>query len=224
MAPGLRTTMGKPATREQGYAFQRPSLTRKKIRGLELRAGAQRQPGRRDLPTKNTYSQAPNAPANANSPNKPRSPTAASSPTGRLDGASKEPHHDLTSSVLKLWRLTRSAATSLSGPHRRAPSPQTAPGRFRGNANRRTLYAPTVTGASPRKRQPPHLYATATPVSDTRDTARDTLRVQRPRDPRRGAKAPTESNRCTRLCRPLRSHSATAPGGYMVEGSDTTGR
>jgi transposase len=44
-------------TREQDYAFQRPSLTRKKLRGLELRAGAQRQPGRRDLPTKNTYSQ-----------------------------------------------------------------------------------------------------------------------------------------------------------------------
>ena len=44
-------------TREQDYAFQRPSLTRKKVRGLELRAGAQRQPGRRDLPTKNSYSQ-----------------------------------------------------------------------------------------------------------------------------------------------------------------------
>jgi transposase len=44
-------------TREQDYAFQRPSLTRKKLRGLELGAGAQRQPGRRDLPTKNTYSQ-----------------------------------------------------------------------------------------------------------------------------------------------------------------------
>jgi transposase len=44
-------------TREQDYAFQRPSLTRKKVRGLQLRAGAQRQPGRRDLPTKNSYSQ-----------------------------------------------------------------------------------------------------------------------------------------------------------------------
>jgi transposase len=44
-------------TREQDYAFQRPSLTRKKIRGLELRAGAERHPGRRDLPTKNAYSQ-----------------------------------------------------------------------------------------------------------------------------------------------------------------------
>jgi transposase len=44
-------------TREQDYAFQRPSLTRKKVRGLELRAGAQRHPGRRDLPTKNSYSQ-----------------------------------------------------------------------------------------------------------------------------------------------------------------------
>ncbi len=44
-------------TREQDYAFGRPSLTRKKLRQLELRAGAERQPGRRDLPTKNTYSQ-----------------------------------------------------------------------------------------------------------------------------------------------------------------------
>jgi transposase len=44
-------------TREQDYAFGRPSLTRNKLRGLELRAGAQRHPGRRDLPTRNTYSQ-----------------------------------------------------------------------------------------------------------------------------------------------------------------------
>ena len=44
-------------TREQDYAFQRPSLTRKKLRALELRAGAERHPGRRDLPTKNAYSQ-----------------------------------------------------------------------------------------------------------------------------------------------------------------------
>ena len=44
-------------TREQDYAFQRPSLTRKKLRGLKLRAGAERQPGRRDLATRNTYSQ-----------------------------------------------------------------------------------------------------------------------------------------------------------------------
>jgi transposase len=44
-------------TREQDYAFGRPSLTRKKLRALELRAGAERHPGRRDLPTKNTYSQ-----------------------------------------------------------------------------------------------------------------------------------------------------------------------
>jgi transposase len=44
-------------TREQDYAFQRPSLTRKKLRSLELRAGAERHPGRRDLPTRNAYSQ-----------------------------------------------------------------------------------------------------------------------------------------------------------------------
>jgi transposase len=44
-------------TNEQDYAFQRPSLTRKKLRALELRAGAQRQPASRTLPTKNAYSQ-----------------------------------------------------------------------------------------------------------------------------------------------------------------------
>ena len=44
-------------TREQDYAFARPSLTRKKLRALELRAGAERHPGSRDLATKNTYSQ-----------------------------------------------------------------------------------------------------------------------------------------------------------------------
>jgi transposase len=44
-------------TREQDYAFARPSLTRKKLRAVELRAGAERHPGRRDLATKNTYSQ-----------------------------------------------------------------------------------------------------------------------------------------------------------------------
>jgi transposase len=44
-------------TGEQDYAFGRPSLTRKKLRALELRAGAERHPGRRDLATKNSYSQ-----------------------------------------------------------------------------------------------------------------------------------------------------------------------
>jgi transposase len=44
-------------TGEQDYAFGRPSLTRKKLRALELRAGAERHPGRRDLATKNSYGQ-----------------------------------------------------------------------------------------------------------------------------------------------------------------------
>jgi transposase len=44
-------------TRGEDYAFGRPSLTRKKLRALELRAGAERHPGRRDLATKNSYSQ-----------------------------------------------------------------------------------------------------------------------------------------------------------------------
>ena len=43
--------------REQDYAYQRPSLTRKKLRALELRAGAERHPGSRTLATKNAYSQ-----------------------------------------------------------------------------------------------------------------------------------------------------------------------
>jgi transposase len=44
-------------TRGEDYAFARPSLTRKKLRALDLRAGAERHPGRRDLATKNSYSQ-----------------------------------------------------------------------------------------------------------------------------------------------------------------------
>src|SRR4030095_12461715 len=42
-------------TPREDSAFGRPSLTRKKLRALELRAGAERHPGRRDLPTKNSY-------------------------------------------------------------------------------------------------------------------------------------------------------------------------
>ena len=44
-------------THDQDYAFARPSLTRKKLRALELRAGAQPHPGSRPLATKNSYSQ-----------------------------------------------------------------------------------------------------------------------------------------------------------------------
>jgi hypothetical protein len=46
-------------------------MTHKKVRGLELRAGAPRQPGRRDPPTKNSYSQRA-APASASSQNTPK--------------------------------------------------------------------------------------------------------------------------------------------------------
>jgi transposase len=70
-------------TREQDYAFQRPSLTRKKLRGLELRAGAERHPGRRDLPTKNAYSQRAERARERELSEQAKSPTAASSPTGR---------------------------------------------------------------------------------------------------------------------------------------------
>jgi transposase len=47
-------------TRQQDYAFARPSLTRHKLRELELRAGAQRHPGRRNLKNKSGYHQQEN--------------------------------------------------------------------------------------------------------------------------------------------------------------------
>ncbi len=42
-------------TREEDYAFQRPSLSRQKLRQLELLAGAERRQGKRDAATKNCY-------------------------------------------------------------------------------------------------------------------------------------------------------------------------
>jgi transposase len=47
-------------TRQEDYAFARPSLTRHKLRELELRAGAKRQPGRRNLENKSGYHQRAN--------------------------------------------------------------------------------------------------------------------------------------------------------------------
>src|SRR5204862_308361 len=44
-------------TSEQDYAFQRPSLTRKKLRAVELGDGATRNPGRRAHAPKHAYSQ-----------------------------------------------------------------------------------------------------------------------------------------------------------------------
>jgi hypothetical protein len=47
-------------TRGEDYAFARPSLTAHKLRELELRAGAERHPGRRDLTHKSGYHQRTN--------------------------------------------------------------------------------------------------------------------------------------------------------------------
>lgn len=44
-------------TREEDYAFARPSLPRHKLRELELRAGAERHPGSRSLYNKSGYHQ-----------------------------------------------------------------------------------------------------------------------------------------------------------------------
>jgi transposase len=47
-------------TRQEDYAFARPSLTRHKLRELELRAGAERHPGSRSLKHSSGYHQRPN--------------------------------------------------------------------------------------------------------------------------------------------------------------------
>jgi transposase len=47
-------------TRQQDYAFVRPALTRHKLRELQLRAGAERHPGRRNLKNKSGYHQRDN--------------------------------------------------------------------------------------------------------------------------------------------------------------------
>jgi transposase len=47
-------------TRGEDYAFARPALTRHKLRELELRAGAERHPGRRNLENKSGYHQRTN--------------------------------------------------------------------------------------------------------------------------------------------------------------------
>jgi transposase len=47
-------------TRQEDYAFARPSLTRHKLRELELRAGAERHPGSHSLKHRSGYHQRPN--------------------------------------------------------------------------------------------------------------------------------------------------------------------
>jgi len=47
-------------TRQEDYAFARPSLTRHKLRELELRAGAERHPGSHSLEHRSGYHQRPN--------------------------------------------------------------------------------------------------------------------------------------------------------------------
>jgi transposase len=85
-------------TNEQDYAFQRPSLTRKKLRALELRAGAQRHPGSRTLPDQERLQPARPPPTRTRAlrTSRNRLPPARR----RLEGnRTKEPRHDLTFSV-----------------------------------------------------------------------------------------------------------------------------
>jgi len=93
-------------TREQDYAFGRPSLTRKKLRSLELRAGAERHPGRRDLPTKNAYSQRAERARERELSEHAESRLPSSRRRLEGNGPNEGARRDLTFSVLKLWRQT----------------------------------------------------------------------------------------------------------------------
>ena len=65
-------------TRGEDYAYEQPSLTRKKLRRLELTAGDPEGQGRPGLWATNAAMRTPSA----SSPRRPRSPTSARSPTG----------------------------------------------------------------------------------------------------------------------------------------------
>ena len=110
-------------TREQDYAFQRPSLTRKKLRALELRAGAERHPGSRDPADQERLQPArpPRTRARALRTSRNRLPPARR----RLEGnrTDKEPRHDLTFSVRESsGRAVASDAVGRSSGRRRADS------------------------------------------------------------------------------------------------------
>ena len=81
-------------TREEDYTHGRPSLTRKKLRRLEITAGAPRTPaGRLDL-----VDQRPDGTAKPNSHAKPRPPTSGWSDqlagaAGKKAGANSTPEH-----------------------------------------------------------------------------------------------------------------------------------
>jgi transposase len=71
----------------EDYAHQRPALTKKKQRQLELTAGAPRAPSRRlgsGAPTGRSCT------PNARSPSKPRCPTSGWSPTSKPEGPSRK--------------------------------------------------------------------------------------------------------------------------------------
>ena len=79
-------------TRGEDYAYQQPSLTKKKLRRLELAAGAPRYQGGRASGRPTTRCAKPSA----NSPAKPSSPTSAPSPTGsqpRARARHRDAHH-----------------------------------------------------------------------------------------------------------------------------------
>jgi transposase len=78
---------------EQDYAFGRPSLTDKKLRALELRAGLP--PRRGQKGTAAAYSSRRSAGASGRSPNRPKPPTASSSPAGNPSGQRPSPDDEL---------------------------------------------------------------------------------------------------------------------------------
>ena len=70
-------------TRERAYAYQRPSLTRKKLRAPRTARQRRAPPPAGPCQPTNASSQRAHRERERSSPNKPKPPTAGSSPTGR---------------------------------------------------------------------------------------------------------------------------------------------
>ena len=145
-------------TRGEDYAHQRPALTKKKLRQLELTAGAPhaRKPAAGIWST-NRAIRTPNAP----SPSKPRCPTSGWSPTSKPDGQREK------------WARARHRSAHKSGPRRGkprgrlkapdvcaslrqspAPTRQPNPSHAR-RQRRRRLTTAQISGQKRRRRRPP---------------------------------------------------------------------
>src|SRR4051794_21827199 len=111
----------------EDYAYAQPSLTRKKLRRLDLTAGAPRRRARRRSGRPTT----PCARPNVRSPNRPSSPTGATSPTGERPGRQRRArvrhrgtHPNSPRRAKAAWQTT---APNVCASLRQSPTPNTKP-------------------------------------------------------------------------------------------------